>query len=202
MDHAEKTGLRRAMYAYLKTIADTVEARSLSIRERLMSIETFRYAQKSERLMSFVSMPSEVNTAPLFTGPSMIVPYCEAGEIVPVRILSMNELEPAESMKILEPKLRVWQNVTRQIALEQISVVLVPGLAFDRFGNRLGRGRGHYDRFLHRLPASVLTIGLAFDGMMCDQVPHGENDYPVMMVVTENGLFTVPVSAPSAKEGG
>jgi len=185
----DKADLRREMYLYLEKIANAVETKSRLIRNRLMTIDAFRRAQQSERLMSFVSMSLEVDTVPLFADCSMIVPYCEASEIVPIRIRSLDELEPSGSMKVLEPKLSVQQNGARQVLPEQIDVVLVPGLAFDRLGNRLGRGRGYYDRFLRRLPASVLTIGLAFDGMIREQIPHDENDHPVKMVVTEQVIF-------------
>jgi len=186
MYSSEKAQLRREIGLYLKTAAKTIKAKSLLICNRLMTMDTFRYALMSERLMCFVSMPSEIDTLPLFTGHSMIVPYCESEEIVPVRIRSLNELVSAGTMKILEPKGTVRHDVSRQIVPEQIDVVLVPGLAFDRFGNRLGRGRGYYDRFLRRLPANVLTIGLALEGMLRDQIPHDENDCPVKMVVTES----------------
>jgi len=181
----DKADLRREMRAYLETIADTVEARSRLVCDRLMTIDAVRQAQQSESLMCFVSMPLEVDTLPLFRDRSMIVPYCEANEIVPMRILSLNELEPSGNLKLLEPKLSVRQDATRHVLLTRIDVVLVPGLAFDRSGNRLGRGKGYYDRFLRRLPADVLTIGLAFDGMVREWIPHSENDYPVKMVVTE-----------------
>ena len=119
----------------------------------------------------------------------MIVPCCAAEEIVPMRILSLDELEPTGNLRILEPKLAVQQDGSRQVLPEQIDVVLVPGLAFDPLGNRLGRGRGYYDRFLRRLPAGALTIGLALDTMIRNQIPYGENDYPVKMVVTEIRVY-------------
>ena len=181
----EKASLRREMRLRLETIAGTVEAKSRLIRNRLMSIDAFRQARQSGRLMCFVSMPLEVDTTPLFADNSMIVPCCEADDIVPVRILTLDELEPSGRMKILEPKLFVRQDVSRQVLPEQIEVVLIPGLAFDRFGNRLGRGKGYYDRFLRRLPDGVLTIGLAFDEMICDQIPHDDNDCPVKLVITD-----------------
>ena len=180
-----KADFRREMRAYLEAIADTVEAKSLLIRNQLMAIEMVRRALQSERLMSFVSMPLEVDMLPLFRDRSMIVPCCKANEIVPMRILSLDELEPSGSMKLLEPKLSVQQDSSRHVLLTQIDVVLVPGLAFDRLGNRLGRGKGYYDRLLRRLPADVLTIGLAFDGMLRKWVPYDENDCPVKMVVSE-----------------
>ena len=185
MLHIDKARLRQEMRLYLASIADTVETKSRLIRDRLMTIDAFRQAWQSERLMSFVSMPLEVDTTPFFADCSMIVPYCEANEIVPLRIRSLDELEPSGSMKVLEPKMLIRQESTRQVLPAQIDVLLVPGLAFDRLGNRLGRGRGYYDRFLSRLPADILTIGLAFDGMIREQIPHDENDLPVKMVITE-----------------
>jgi 5-formyltetrahydrofolate cyclo-ligase len=188
MFQVEKTALRQVMRLHLEKAAETITEKSVLIRDRLMTIAVFQRAWQSERLMSFVSMPSEVNTIPLFAEHSMIVPYCEADEIVPVRIRSLDELE-RNSMKIVEPKWSIRQDVSRQIVREQIDVVLVPGLAFDRFGNRLGRGRGYYDRFLRQLPTGVLTIGLALEGMICDQIPCDESDHPVRIVVTESRIL-------------
>ena len=186
----EKIDLRQKMRLYMEATADMVEPKSRLIRDRLMTINAFQQAQQSEQLMSFVSMPLEVDTLPLFANRSMIVPYCDANEIVPVLILSLDELEPSCNMRILEPKRSVRLDSSRQVLPKQISVVLVPGLAFDRFGNRLGRGKGYYDRFLFRLPSEVLTIGLAFDGMIRDQVPYDENDHPVKMIVTESRILS------------
>ncbi|MDR0327856.1 MAG: 5-formyltetrahydrofolate cyclo-ligase [Planctomycetaceae bacterium] len=193
MFHSEKADLRREMRLRSKEAADSVCEKSLLIRNRLMTLDTFQRAWHSERLMCFVSMPLEVDLHPFFSEHSMIVPLCRKEEIVPIRILSWEELEPAEHMSLLEPKETVHQDVSRQILPEQIDVVLVPGLAFDRLGNRLGRGKGYYDRFLRRLPASTLTVGLAWESMLCDHIPHDENDCPVKMIVTEhqiiNGTF-------------
>jgi len=188
MLHSDKASLRQEIRLYLEKIADTIEAKSRLICDHLTTINAFRHARYCERLMSFVSMPLEVDVMPLFTDNSMIVPCCEANEIVPIRIRSLDELELSGSMKMLVPKVSVRQDVSRQVLPEQIDVVLVPGLAFDRFGNRLGRGKGYYDRFLRRLPSSVLSIGLAFDGMIRDLIPLDENDCLVKMVVTEREI--------------
>ena len=187
----EKADLRRTTLSYLETIADTVDFKSRLICNHLLTIDAIQRSRQSERLMSFVSMPLEVDTMPLFAGGSLIVPCCEANDIVPIRIFSLDELEPSGSLKLLEPKLSVRQNDARRVAPEQIEIVFVPGLAFDRLGNRLGRGKGFYDRFLRRLPADTLTIGLAFDGMIYDHIPHNTNDYPVKMIVTENEILTL-----------
>ncbi len=63
-----------------------------------------------------------------------------------------------------------------------------PGLAFDRHGNRLGRGKGYYDRFLTRARADwpgLVALGICFSGQLVDAVPYGSRDRPVDGVVTE-----------------
>ena len=65
-----------------------------------------------------------------------------------------------------------------------IDLVLVPGVAFDRKNNRLGRGAGYYDRFLKDLPTTP-SIGLAFDFQVLDVLPHQPGqDVPVKCVIT------------------
>jgi 5-formyltetrahydrofolate cyclo-ligase len=74
---------------------------------------------------------------------------------------------------------------------EQIDVALVPGVAFDAAGHRLGRGRGYYDRFLRALGGTMGTvpsvppklIGLCFDFQKVPEVPVDANDIPVDMVI-------------------
>ena len=63
-------------------------------------------------------------------------------------------------------------------------LVLVPGIAFDRTGNRLGFGAGYYDRFLAGLPTP--KVGLAFSLQIADRVPHSPRDVPVDWLVTES----------------
>jgi 5-formyltetrahydrofolate cyclo-ligase len=70
-------------------------------------------------------------------------------------------------------------------------IVVVPGLAFDRRGNRLGRGFGYYDRFLEALPESVPRVGLAWASQRVPEVPVDAWDVPVHAVVTEEGVIRV-----------
>src|SRR5439155_13608401 len=74
----------------------------------------------------------------------------------------------------------------------EIDLIVVPGLAFDRGGARLGRGGGHYDRTLARLPARVVRVGFCFDFQVVDRVPRGPLDQPVDLVVTDRRVIRVP----------
>jgi 5-formyltetrahydrofolate cyclo-ligase len=68
-------------------------------------------------------------------------------------------------------------------------LVVVPGVAFDRRGSRLGRGCGYYDRFLSGLGGTAVTAGLAFSGQIVKEVPVDTWDIPVDVVVTEDGVI-------------
>jgi 5-formyltetrahydrofolate cyclo-ligase len=72
----------------------------------------------------------------------------------------------------------------RSLDVNDIDLVIVPGVAFDKQNNRLGRGAGYYDRFLAKCPASLPVLGLAFDFQILDCLPHPEgHDVPVSGVI-------------------
>lgn len=83
--------------------------------------------------------------------------------------------EPLESCPLLDPA--------------ELDAVLVPGLAFDGFGGRLGRGGGYYDRFLPRLSTSCAVIGVCFAEQVVDRVPSGPHDARMDMLLTPRGLL-------------
>ncbi len=70
-----------------------------------------------------------------------------------------------------------------------VDFVLVPGVAFDRDGNRLGYGAGYYDRLLARIPLSAARVAAAFGVQVVEAVPHEAHDLPVATIVTESESF-------------
>lgn len=75
-------------------------------------------------------------------------------------------------------------------ALEQIEMIMVPGVAFDRRCNRMGRGRGFYDRLLKSTP-NALKVGVAFDFQLMDEIPTEPFDVKMDKVVSENTTHTL-----------
>lgn len=69
----------------------------------------------------------------------------------------------------------------------KVDMIIVPGVAFDRKCNRLGRGKGYYDQFLPKLKA--LKVGVCFDFQLFDQVPADDRDIKMDMIVSENDLI-------------
>lgn len=78
-----------------------------------------------------------------------------------------------------------------RVDIGAIDVVLVPAIAFDRRGYRIGYGGGFYDRFFAHLPTGPLRVGLAFDEQLLDQVPVQPHDEPVDMIVTPSAVLHV-----------
>ncbi len=68
-----------------------------------------------------------------------------------------------------------------------MELIIVPGVAYDSQGNRLGRGKGFYDRLLHRTKAT--TIGVAYSCQLCDDLEPDEYDIPVHYVITDQGII-------------
>lgn len=72
---------------------------------------------------------------------------------------------------------------------ENLEIVIVPGLAFDTSGYRVGRGKGYYDRFLQKLPDTVLRLGVGFSYQVYESLPHLEHDQRIHALLTEKELI-------------
>jgi 5-formyltetrahydrofolate cyclo-ligase len=77
-----------------------------------------------------------------------------------------------------------------RVELSEISVFLVPGIAFDREGGRLGWGRGHYDATLAAAP-SALRVGLGFECQLVDRTPREPHDAMLNVIITEAATYAV-----------
>ena len=138
-------------------------------------------------VLFFVSLPEEVDTHRLIdealkTGKRVVVPRCQtetkALELYEIR--DRKHLVPGV-LGLLEPD----PAVTKPVSAEEADLVLVPGVVFDRQGNRIGRGAGFYDRFLKALKPSVFKMGLAYAFQIVPSVPVEPHDVKLDRVLTE-----------------
>ncbi len=74
-------------------------------------------------------------------------------------------------------------------------LILVPLLAFDKDGHRLGYGQGHFDKYLHQ--HKVITIGVGFSGQEVDKIPRQSHDFALEYLLTEKGLIRVEIFSKS-----
>ncbi len=92
--------------------------------------------------------------------------------------------------RLVQHRYGFWEPApdTPTVPPARLEAVLVPGLAFDREGHRLGYGQGFYDRFLRQLEARVLTVGLTAKALLLPRLPHDPWDVPVRFLATEQGV--------------
>lgn len=190
MDIREKKKEIRRTVRELKSaiIPQSGNPLSLSIQERLLQLEEVSAAKT---ILLYYSLPDEVGTTYLLEKLSsrlggekrVILPVVDGDDLI------LKEYRP-ESISggycnIMEPE------GDECVAAGEIDLAIIPGVAFDRGCNRLGRGKGFYDRLLPQL--NCRTIGLAFGFQMVDEIPCEPFDRPLDMVITENALYKAPL---------
>lgn len=182
----KKNEFRLKAMADLKNQPDNLDEKSRLIWKRLLESKVFQSMQNNGNLLIYMDFGFEVRTtrflSEIFSLP-VLIPACEDNEIVVYRLNSPDELQPG-AFGILE--LRRELRAERRTKPAEINCVLVPGLAFDEQGNRLGRGKGFYDRFLAKLSADVLLIAPTFDCQVYSSIPHDAHDKPVDLIITES----------------
>ena len=153
------------------------------IKDRLFNEEAFKEAKV---VMFYVSLKDEVNTM------SMIDEAIRIGKRVCVPVIIKEEKrliagEIKDRIADLERQhFGIYQPKTghvKEVPLEDIDLIIVPGIAFDKKNVRLGRGHGYYDRFLCALPNKTRTVGLAFDFQVVEHLPQDSHDIPVWMTI-------------------
>lgn len=136
----------------------------------------------------YAAMPEEAPTAPLLEncwgrGMAVVLPRIVGNVLTLHKISSATELVSGV-WGILEPK----ENAP-ECAPEEIDCVIVPGLAFDANGGRIGFGKGYYDELLARLDTGVARIGWAFDAQIIEKVPMAAHDARLHWVVTPTTIY-------------
>ncbi|MEZ5175906.1 MAG: 5-formyltetrahydrofolate cyclo-ligase [Acidimicrobiia bacterium] len=139
------------------------------------------------RVVTYLAMGDEIDLGGLasLARCSFLAPRIDAGGELCIHELRSDQLR-RHPFGFLEPGVDA-----RAVDLDEVDVVLVPGRAFDSAGNRLGRGKGYYDRLLARLPRGVVLVGVTVEGAFVDEVPVDERDESVDWVVTESGIRRV-----------
>jgi 5-formyltetrahydrofolate cyclo-ligase len=144
---------------------------------------------QAEKILVYLSFGSEIDTHPLIDrwleeGREVYVPVMvpKTRKIVPVRIFSDYRDLPQNAYGIQEPCLKEGE----RLAIDQLDLVIVPGLAFDSCGYRVGYGGGYYDRLIPKLKASARTLALCYGFQLVDRVPADDFDEPVQYILSED----------------
>ena len=180
----DKKALRREIGAKKRALsAAEIEARSAVLAKMLYATEQYRAARS---LYAYLSFNQEVRTNPIIQrawadGKRVAVPKVVGDEMVFIWIDSFEGLTPQGAFHIMEPI------EDGPIADDATALILMPGLAFDPQGHRVGYGGGYYDRYLAEQPHHP-TVALCYDFQLYDHLDVDDYDVPVDVVITDSTL--------------
>lgn len=187
--HRQKQELREQSLAERLKLAHR-EHLSREICRKFLGLPEYLAART---VMSYVDFRTEVQTRDIFAdawrgGKRVVVPYCAGSKLHLFRLASFDELAPG-TWEILEPLHDLRTHVDRHIDVSQIDLIVMPGVAFDRRGGRVGHGKGYYDHLLQRVAAHTVLVALAFECQVFPEVPMLPHDVYVHKVITEKAIY-------------
>lgn len=175
--------LRRELPSEQKTAFDAAICR------KILASASYRYA---DTLLVYSPLPNEVDISAvtydaLAKNKKVAFPRCVPGKPLMefYTVTSTDELVKG-AYSILEPRegASLWSKAEKEHC-----ICLLPGVAFDRYGNRIGYGKGYYDRYL--CDKQVQMIGVTYELTLAPRLPHGRFDLAVDMIVTEKRMLAV-----------
>jgi len=160
---------------------------SRQICESFVSLPQYASAKT---VMFYVDVRTEVRTrhylpTAVASDKRIVVPYCVDGLLELFLLQDMSELETG-MYKILAD-LRTLAE--KRVDVEELDLVMVPGVAFDQSGARMGHGKGYYDKLLEHARPDTPLVALAFECQLFDAIPTQDHDVFMDKVVTEAAVY-------------
>ena len=186
-----KTKIRENLLNMRKALPHSeVLKKSAQIKNRLFASSWY---QEAGTILFYVSYDNEVNThemiqESLVKGKNVMVPKTDSKKktLVISRLLCWDDLCPG-TYTILESK----DDCVREVPITSIDLCIIPGVAFDHNGNRIGHGGGYYDRLL-QAECHAHRIGLAFEFQVMKRIPIETHDIRVEKIITEERVIDCP----------
>jgi 5-formyltetrahydrofolate cyclo-ligase len=182
-----KTELRRHLLAQRAILTPAeIEQHSAVIAAYVCALPAFCV---SPTIMVYMALPQEVQTMSIITQARQSQ-KCIAAPVTRGQDLVALELSEAP-MQLRRGRFGILEpcGTQRVIHPQEIGFIVVPGIAFDARGGRLGFGKGYYDRFLGQLPATTYRCGLAFGIQVVSCVPQASHDICMHGIITEQGCI-------------
>ena len=168
---------------------DFISKNSQIITEKLLLMDCIKYANT---IMLYLDFNNEVKTDHLITKLISLkktvaapVTIKDKRKLIPFKITNLKDGINIGSYGIRELK----QNPYNELNVEDIDILIVPAVAYDKNCYRLGYGGGFYDRFIECLREDAITIGIAFDLQVFDYIPKENHDAQLNYLITENNIY-------------
>lgn len=186
----QKNEIRKKILSIRNNLTrETARDKSKFIINKFLSTEEFLI---SKNIMVYMDFKNEVNTKELIqymlqSNKNVIIPYTDMVniKIIPVEIKSLDDLVYCK-YGYLEPKKECINNPFSE---DQIDLIVVPGVVFDKNRNRVGFGKGYYDKLLSKRRSGVKAIAFAYDFQVLESVPFEEHDIKMDKIITENEVI-------------
>ena len=169
--------------------SEFISINSQIITEKLLSMDCL---QQANTVMLYLDFNNEVKTDQLITKLISLrktvaspVTIKDERKLIPYEIINLKEGINLGAYGIREPN----KDLSNEIDVKNIDVLIVPAVAYDKNCYRLGYGGGYYDRFIERLRDDAITIGIAFDLQLFDSIPKEEHDAQLNYIITESSTY-------------
>jgi len=156
--------------------------------------------QQADTIMWYLHCRSEVRTlasvmTQLNTSKKIIIPYCTRNERSE-NTLGLWWLEDMTELStgtwgILEPPKTRWEEKDKQVLPTELDLIMVPGVAFDRQGGRLGNGAGYYDHLLNEVRSDTQLTAVCYQSQLYDSLPMENHDIYMDAILTEQNTFII-----------
>lgn len=183
-----KADLRKEYIEKRKLISCKKE-KSHMIFEKLTALPCL---QAAKAIAVYCSLQSEADTEELISfllkaGKEVYLPRVEGSDMNFYRISSLAELKEKGSFGICEPQ----ADINNKLSKERLDVVIMPGVCFDKAGNRIGFGKGYYDRYLQNAPKAY-KIAICFEEQIIDNaiIDSEEHDIKADIIVTDKEIYS------------
>jgi 5-formyltetrahydrofolate cyclo-ligase len=193
-----KDELRKSVYAQRRSLAaEQAATDSMSVQKHVMQLPCFSAA---ETICCYLSVQGEVATGCLVeeclrSGKTLCVPaFCSESGLYRLSLLKGGDELARGALNVPEPEHKSW------LSADRVDVTVVPGVAFDAMGGRVGHGGGHYDRILGETRGDAAKVGIAFGFQVFPRVPMAEADVFMDILVTENGAINCTARAVPKEE--
>lgn len=188
----EKEAMRNKIKSQRKSLnRNEILGKSRKIQVKIEKLPEFK---KSETVSFYVAKKEagEVETrgiikSSLDKGKKVSIPLVVEDNLELSLIRDLDQELNSGAFGVQEPK----SGYIRPLPISNVELIAVPGLAFDLDGNRLGYGKGYYDRLLDSELPKTLIIGLGFEFQIKEKVPHTKEDVPVHKIITENRIISI-----------
>jgi 5-formyltetrahydrofolate cyclo-ligase len=190
-DIAERKKLLREQAHANRNAQTDKDELSRGICDRFMALPAYAAAKT---VLFYIDVRAEVRTrhslpAALASGKTVIVPWCnDQGELELFRLADMSELAVG-MYKILEPRPELRTLAEKHVRPDDLDLVMVPGVAFDRRGGRMGHGKGYYDKLLQHARPDAPLVALAFECQLFPEIPVAPHDVFMDRIITESAVY-------------